>query len=235
MSIRAAEENRIVPGFNVFGYEDAKVVIDVASELGAPAILMSNKDAVHHMPLKISAGIYRALAEEVDIPVAIHLDHGKDFDLCKEAIDAGYTSVMFDGSQLPFEENIQRTTEIVDYAHERGISVEAEIGAVGYADPSINYVPVYTEPGQAKEFAEKTKVDALAVAVGTLHRMTAQNAKLQYYLLDEIEAATKVPLVIHGSTGLPDQDLEKLRSYHIGKMNIGTALRMAFGKTLKNF
>lgn len=233
MCEKAQKANKIVPSFNVFGYEDAKVIIEVAKELKAPVILMSNKDAVEHMALEISGPLYRAMGEKEPIEIAIHLDHGKDFDLCKKAIKAGYTSVMYDGSQLPYEENIKNTKEIVDYAHKRGISVEAEIGAVGYADPTIPYKPVYTKPEEAKEFAERTGVDILAVAVGTLHRMTTQNAVLQYELLHEIESITKIPLVIHGSTGLGNEDLKKLRNYTIGKMNIGTALRMAFGNTMR--
>lgn len=235
MSDAAAKGDRIVPGFNVFGYEDAAIIIEVAEELNAPVILMSNKDAVLHMPVEVSGSMFREMGDRAKVPVAIHLDHGKDLDLCKRAISAGYTSVMYDGSQLPLDENIKNTAEIVSYAHGKGISVEAEIGAVGYADPTIAYTPVYTKPEEAKTFVEKTGVDALAVAVGTLHRMTAQTAKIQYHLLDEIEEATEIPLVIHGSTGLPDEDLEKLRKYNVGKMNIGTALRMAFGQTMRDF
>lgn len=235
MCKEAASSNRIVPGFNVFGYEDAQIIIEVAKELKAPAIFMSNTDAVTHMPLEVAGAMYKAMAEATEVEVVLHLDHGKSFDLCKRAIDAGYTSVMFDGSQKPFEENVKRTKEIVDYAHKLGVSVEAEIGAVGYNDPSIAYKPVYTEPNEAKEFAKQTGVDALAVAVGTLHRMTSQDAVLQYELLKEIETVTDVPLVIHGSTGLSDEDLVKLKPYRIGKMNIGTAVRMAFGNGMRDF
>ncbi len=231
----AKKTNKIVPGFNVFGYEDAKAIIEVAEELNAPVILMSNTDAVKYMDLKVSGALFKALGEMAKVPVAIHLDHGKSFELVKDAIAAGYTSVMYDGSQLPFEENVKNTKEIVDYAHAKGISVEAEIGAVGYNDPSIEYKPVYTNPEEAKAFAEETGVDALAVAVGTLHRMTTQSAVLQYDLLKEIEEITDVPLVIHGSTGLPNKDLLMLKDYSIGKMNIGTALRMTFGKTMREY
>ncbi|GKX29267.1 fructose-bisphosphate aldolase [Vallitalea longa] len=228
-----ADSNTAVPGFNVYGYEDAMMVIEVANKLNAPAILMSNKDAVLHMDVKCQAALYRAISENHNIPISIHLDHAGSYELCVKAIAAGFTSVMYDGSQLPIEENITRTKEVVRLAHSCGVSVEAEIGSVGYDDPSINAKAIYTNPQEAKIFAEETGVDALAVAVGTLHRMQKQTAEIQYELLEEIQSITSVPLVIHGSTGLADRDLTKLSTYHVGKVNIGTALRMAFGNTLR--
>ena len=228
-----ANTNKAIPGFNVFGYEDAKVIIEVAEELNAPVILMSNKDAVAHMDIKYYGALFKAMAEDAKVPVCIHLDHGKDFELCAKAIQAGYTSVMYDGSQLPLNENINTTKEIVRLAHTCNVSVEAEIGSVGYNDPNIKAVAIYTEPDEAKKFAEETNVDALAVAVGTLHRMEEQNADVQYDRLEAIQTITEVPLVIHGSTGLKDEDLTRLSKYRVSKINIGTALRMAFGKTMR--
>lgn len=229
----AASAKKAVPGFNVFGYEDAKMVIEVAEELDAPVILMSNKDAVAHMDLKYQAALYRAMGEDTHVPVCVHLDHGKDYELCVKAIRAGYTSVMYDGSQLPLDENISNTKEVVRLAHACNVSVEAEIGSVGYNDPTIKAKAIYTEPKEAEKFARETGVDALAVAIGTLHRMESQEAKIQYDRLEEIQQVTDVPLVIHGSTGLTDEDLTKLASYRVGKVNIGTALRMTFGNTLR--
>lgn len=229
----AAISKKAIPGFNVFGYEDAMMVIKAAQELNAPAILMSNKDAVAHMDVKYQAALYRALGQDANIPVCVHLDHGGNYEICAKAIAAGFTSVMYDGSQLPIEENISNTKEVVKLAHACGVSVEAEIGSVGYNDPTIKAKAIYTDPQEAKRFAVETGVDALAVAVGTLHRMQKQNAKIQYELLEEIQNVTDIPLVIHGSTGLSNEDLTKLSHYHIGKINIGTALRMSFGNTLR--
>lgn len=234
MMKEAVHANKAVPGFNVFGYEDAKMVIEVAEELNAPVILMSNKDAVAHMDLKYAAALFRAMGEDTDVPVCIHLDHGKDYELCVKAVRAGYTSVMYDGSQLPLEDNIHNTKEVVRLAHACDISVEAEIGSVGYSDPTIKAKAIYTEPAEAKQFAEETGVDALAVAVGTLHRMQVRDAKIQYDRLDQIQDLTDVPLVIHGSTGLTDEDLNKLATYNVAKVNIGTALRMTFGHTMRD-
>ena len=140
---------------------------------------------------------------------------------------------MFDGSQLPFDENVERTRHVVEMAHAMDISVEAEIGAVGYSDPDIRFNARFTEPQEAKRFAQLTGVDALAVAVGTVHRMEMQKAELQFDRLQEIAKQVDIPLVIHGSTGVADEDLAKLVRFGARKINIGTALRMEFGQTLR--
>lgn len=234
MVVEAARTNKVVPGFNVFGYEDAQAVIEVAEELNAPVILMTNKDAVDHMDIKHFAALYRSLAVESKVPVCLHLDHGKNFEQCAKAILAGYTSVMYDGSQLPIDENIKKTKEVVKLAHACGISVEAEIGSVGYTNSKNERESIYTNVEEAKKFAAVIGVDALAVAIGSLHRMTSQEAIIQFDRLKEIEKCTDVPLVIHGSTGITDDDLIQLTKHKIGKINIGTALRMAFVNTLRD-
>ncbi len=229
----AAKAEYAVPGFNVFGYEDAAAIVAAAEELNCPVILMTNRDAVAHMPFDILGGILRGIAADAKVPVCVHLDHGKTFEEAVKAIKAGYTSVMYDGSQLPLEENIKNTKEIVRMAHAVGVTVEAEIGSVGYSDPTIQAKTIYTEPEEAKKFAEETGVDALAVAIGTLHRMETQAAKIQYDRLEKIQELTNVPIVIHGSTGITDDDLQKLVKYRVAKINIGTALRMVFGYKLR--
>ncbi|QZY56043.1 class II fructose-bisphosphate aldolase [Crassaminicella profunda] len=228
-----AKSDFAIPGFNVFGYEDAVAVVRAAEELNTPVILMTNKVAVSHMPIEILAKILCSVAESAKVPVCVHLDHATEFDLIAQAIKAGYTSVMFDGSQLPFEENIEKTKEVVKLAHPCNVTVEAEIGAVGYSDPALNVNARYTEPEEAKTFAEKTGVDALAVAIGTLHRMETQGAEIQYDRLEAIEKLTDTPLVIHGSTGIKDEDLRRIAKYSVAKVNIGTALRMVFGNTMR--
>jgi len=226
-------KNCAVAAFNVFGYEDARAVVEAAEEIQSPVILATNKVAIEHMSIKHLAALLRSIAEDAKVPVCIHLDHGKDYATVAKAIFNGYTSVMYDGSQLPLRENIQNTSEIVKLAHSCGISVEAEIGSVGYSDPTMNVKEISTNPIEAKQFAEETAVDALAVAVGTLHRMENQTAVLQFDRLEEIKRLVPIPLVIHGSTGVPDQDLSRLPFFNVRKVNIGTALRMKFGKTLR--
>ncbi|PAB59283.1 class II fructose-bisphosphate aldolase [Anaeromicrobium sediminis] len=230
---QAADKNCAVAGFNVFGYEDASAVIRAAEKLNAPVILMSNKDAVDYMPLEFYADLFCRLARNAKVPVCIHLDHAKSYELIARAIKAGYTSVMYDGSQLPLEENIRNTKEVVKLAKALDISVEAEIGSVGYSDPNIKIKGVYTKPEEAEIFARETGVDILAVSIGNVHRMEKQGATIQYDLLKEIQEVVPAPIVVHGSTGILDEDMKKLITYRIGKVNIGTALRMAFGSTLR--
>lgn len=227
-------EKQAIPAFNVYGYEDAKVILDVANSLNAPAVLMTNRDAVMHMGSRNLCNLLKSISEDYSIPVCIHLDHAKSIEEIEEAIKSGYTSVMYDGSSLPLEENILNTSNIVALAKNYNVSVEAEIGSVGYSDPNMGSKGKYTELLEAKEFYEKTKVDILAVAVGTLHRMTGQDATINYELLSELESELNVPLVIHGSTGVKNNDLTKLSHTSVKKVNIGTAVRMKFGESLKS-
>jgi len=227
------KEKKTVAAFNVYGYEDAAAVIRGAEELECPVILMTNKDAVSFIPIEVIGPMLVHMAEVSMVPVCVHLDHSRSLEDIERAIAAGYTSVMFDGSQLPVEENISISKEVVRLAHEAGVSVEAEIGSVGYSDPSIQAKSIYTDPAEAAEFAEKTGVDALAVAVGTVHRMEIQEARLDFALLEEIRSRVKLPLVIHGSSGVKDDDIVRLCEAGVNKINFGTSLRMAFGNTLR--
>lgn len=230
---KAAENEYAIPGFNVYGYEDAVAVIEAAEKLKAPVILMANKDAVEHMEVEILGPLLTGLANTAGVPVVVHLDHAGDYSLIVRAIKSDFSSVMYDGSQLSIKENICRTGEIVKLARACGVTVEAEIGSVGYSDPSIKAKAVYTDVGEAEKFAEETGVDALAVAIGTIHRMKIQEALIQFDRLAEIEKAVNTPLVIHGSSGVKDTDLRKMIKHRVAKVNIGTALRMAFGNTLR--
>lgn len=229
----AAEKQYAIAGFNVFGYEDAAGVVKAAEELNTPVILMTNKVAVDHMPVEILGTILCKIAEQAKVPVSVHLDHAKDHGLVARAIKAGFSSVMYDGSQLPLNENIRNTVEVVKFAHACGVSVEAEIGSVGYSDQPDQNLAVYTEASEAKIFSEETGVDALAVAIGTVHRMQVQEAKLQFDRLEEIQTIVKTPLVIHGASGIKNEDLSRLATYRVAKINLGTTLRMAFGNSLR--
>ena len=230
----AADGDYAVAGFNVYGYEDAIMVVKAAEELNVPVVLMTNKDAVAHMPISILGKILVEISEKSTTKVCVHLDHAGSKDQIIDAIEAGFTGVMYDGSQLSIEENIKNTKEIVEIAHKKNVSVEGEIGSVGYSDPSLNAKAIFTEPEDAKRFVEETGLDAVAVAIGTLHRMEEQAANIQYDRLAEIEKVVNIPIVIHGSTGVKDEDLRKFAKSRVGKVNIGTALRMAFGKTMRD-
>ena len=228
----AANGDHAIAGFNVFGYEDVVSVVAAAEELNVPVIVMTNKLAVESMPVESWGYIINRIAEQAKVPVCIHLDHTKDIDLIKRAIKSGYTSVMFDGSQLPFEENIDKTRKVAELAYSKGVIVEAEIGSVAYTDTSVKTPGIYTDPNEAEAFAEQTGLDWLAVAIGTIHRMQTKGVNIRYDLLEEIGSRVKTPLVIHGSSGLTDFDLRKISKYNVGKFNIGTTLRMAFVNAL---
>lgn len=230
----AARKRCIVGGFNVYGLEDAKAVIDAAEQMRAPTILMINKLALSVIPTEYWGGALKGLAERAAVPVCLHLDHASDFQTVKKAIDTGFDSVMYDGSQLPLDDNIKNTKEIVEYAHKNGKIVEAEIGAVGYSDRNAaEYKAAFTDPDEAAVFAEATGVDWLAVSIGNVHRMKSDHAKIDFDLLKQIEKQVSIPLVVHGSTGISDPDLERLGETTVAKCNIGTSLRLAFGCTLR--
>lgn len=231
----AVKNDRIVPGFNVFGYEDAKVIIDVARSLGAPALLMTNKDAANFMPVKYYGALFRKMAEETEVDVCLHLDHGKNIVDIAKAVQAGYTSAMYDGSANPLEVNIKNSKDIYKICSSCNISLEVEVGCVSYSDPNQDVKEKLTEVKDILNMTDEVPVDCIAVAVGNVHRMTEQKAKIDFERLNNLSKISKVPLVIHGSTGIPNDQIEKLRYYGVGKMNIGTAVRMAFGNTVRDF
>lgn len=227
------ENNCAVAGFNVFGFEDACAVIKAAESQNSPVILMANKVAVAHMPVKVLGAMLVEMAKAAEVPVVVHLDHSPSVETVRAGIEAGFTSVMLDASQHSFEENSAWTREVVKLARPKGISVESEIGSVGYSGNS-DAKTMYTDPDEAKRFFEETGVDALAISIGNLHRMTTQTVHLQFDLLDKIHSLIPAPLVLHGSSGVPDDELKEAIRRGIRKVNIGTALRMVFGNTLRD-
>ena len=227
----ALREGYAVAGLVCLGWEDARAYVAAAEAEGAPVILQAGPGARAHMPLPVWAAIFHALADGASVPVVSHLDHGTSVEDCAEAITLGFTSVMFDGSRLPLEENIAQTKAIVEMAHQAGVSCEGEIGFVGYADGAQSHG---TNPNEAARFAAETGVDAMAVSIGNVHLQTDQVAQIDRDRLTRIEAVTNVPLVIHGGSGLPNDLRHDLaRSSAICKFNIGTELRMTFGGALR--
>lgn len=220
-------------GFNVFGFEDAKAVIRAAEQLKCPTALMLNKLSIEHLPVESWAGMLRPLAEAAMVPVSIHLDHCKDFSIIERAIKSGFTSVMFDGSQHPLEENIMLTKKVVSLAAEYNVAVEGEIGSVPYADIPGQAKDEITDMQEAKRFAEESGVDWMAIAVGQVHRLQGAISNICFDRLQEIEQVTEIPLVIHGGSGIASDDLKRLVSGKVAKMNYGTGLRVAFGEALK--
>ena len=227
----AMRDRRAVAGVVVLGWEDALAYVQAAEEVGCPLILQAGPGARAHMPLPVIGPMMRYLADQARVPVAVHLDHGYSFDECIAGLDHGFTSLMFDGSKLPLDENIATTTRLVDAAHRTGVSVEGEVGVVGYADGARS---TGTDPNQAARFDRETGVDALAISIGNVHLQTEKSAGIDFELLAKIEAATRSPLVLHGGSGIPVAVRQKLAAgTRVTKFNIGTELRMAFGVALR--
>ncbi|TGD42278.1 class II fructose-bisphosphate aldolase [Pseudotabrizicola sediminis] len=220
-----------VPGLVCLGWEDTRAYVMAAQAECAPVILQAGPGCRAHTPLPVLAAMFRHLAASVDVPVVVHLDHGYTLDECKAALDAGFTSVMFDGSKLPLDENIAQTAAVVALADAAGASCEGEIGYVGYAGGAGS---AGTDPGQAARFAQETGVDAMAISVGNVHLQQGPGTGLDLARIRAIEALTDAPLVIHGGSGVPRGQRAELAVHtRICKFNIGTELRMVFGTALR--
>ena len=232
----ANAEGRAVAGLVCLGWEDASAYALAAADEGAPAILQVGPGARAHMPLSVWAPMLRHLAEAAPVPLVVHLDHGASLDEVRAAIDAGFTSVMIDGSRLPYAQNVALTRAAVELAHARGVPCEGEIGFVGYASgerAAVTSNP--TDPDEAARFATETGVDALAVSVGNVHLKTEANAAIDWAALHAIEAAVDVPLVLHGASGIAPADRRRIaRDTGVAKLNVGTELRRAFGAALRD-
>ena len=213
-----------VGAFNVSNMEMAMGAIQAAEELQTPLILQIAEGRLKYSPLDLLGPIMLAAAKKCKMPAAVHLDHGGTLETIKLALSLGFTSVMFDGSKYPLEENIRRTRQVVELAHAQGAAVEAEIGRVGGAEGDYKAVDVLvTSVDEAKKFAEETGVDALAVAIGTAHGNYTVQPKLRIDRLKEIFDAIKTPLVLHGGTGLTEDDFRNCIANGIKKINIATA------------
>ncbi len=231
--VEARSNGVAVPCFNIFGHEDALAVIQAAEECRAPVILATNKEMVEFAGVRYLSKMLNHLAEQASVAVCVHLDHCYDKDLVLQAIDAGYHSVMFDGSQLPLEENISRTRIIADYAHRAGVSVEGEIGSVPYSEGRDHIRSELTDPEQARQYSLHSGVDAIAISIGNVHRLTHTTTPVDFERLKSILQAVKQPLVIHGTSGIETKDIQRLAKTAISKFNIGTRMRMVFGDSLR--
>ncbi|MFY0691714.1 MAG: class II fructose-bisphosphate aldolase [Paracoccaceae bacterium] len=227
----ALRDGYAVGGLVTLGWEDMRAYTRAAEAEGLPLILQAGPSCRKHTPLPVLGKMFRHLAESASVPVVAHLDHGYTFEECREALDAGFTSLMFDGSRLPLSENIDLTAQIAEMAHGAGISCEGEIGFVGYSDGESSQG---TDPEEAARFARETGIDAMAVSVGNVHLQQNKEGGLDEPRIRAIEALSDVPLVIHGGSGVPlDQRTRLARGSKICKFNIGTELRMAFGTALR--
>ncbi|MEU4493187.1 class II fructose-bisphosphate aldolase [Streptomyces sp. NPDC023998] len=237
----AAADGRGVAAFNVITLEHAEAIATGAEQAGVPAILQISENAVafHGGSVAAIAAAASAIAHASTAPLALHLDHVVSTELLRAAADEDFSSVMFDASKLPYDENVKATAEAVRWGHERGIWIEAELGRVGgkEGEPPLGaHAPgVRTDPAEAAAYVAATGVDALAVAVGSSHAMTQRTASLDHTLITQLRDAVPVPLVLHGSSGVPDEEIRAAVAAGMTKINVGTALSTAFTGAVRTF
>ncbi|MFD5624718.1 ketose-bisphosphate aldolase [Streptomyces sp. NPDC127072] len=239
--LAAAEARTAVAAFNVITLEHVEAVVAGAESVDAPVILQVSENAVRFrygrlLPLARAAS---AAAERASVPVALHLDHVQSDELLRQAADAGFSSVMYDAARLPYEENLAATRAAADWAHAQGLWIEAELGQIGgkSGEPALDaHAPgARTDPAEACTFVADSGVDGLAVAIGSAHAMTSRTAALDHALLKRLTAALDVPLVLHGSSGVLDDELSAAVEGGIAKVNVGTALNLAMTTAIREF
>ncbi|MHC0036543.1 class II fructose-bisphosphate aldolase [Pseudoneobacillus sp. C159] len=234
---KANAEKYAVGQFNLNNLEFTQAILQAAEAEKSPVILGVSEGAARYMGgfttvVKMVEGLMHDY--KISVPVAIHLDHGSSFDKCKEAIDAGFTSVMIDASHDPFEQNIETTTKVVEYAHARGVSVEAELGTVGgQEDDVVAEGVIYANPQECEELVKRTGIDCLAPALGSVHGPYKGEPKLGFAEMEEIQKITGVPLVLHGGTGIPTKDIQKSISLGTAKINVNTENQIASAKVVR--
>ena len=231
----ARREGRAVAALNFYNAETLRAHIAAANECGASVILQTTESTINYLGIRMVVAMARAAAEEIERPVALHLDHGGSYELAARCVEAGYTSVMIDGSKLPFDENVRVTRRVVETAHAAGVSVEGELGHVAHNEEGGDISRFYTRPEDASRFVEATGVDALAVAVGTAHGFYKGEVRLDFERLGQIRAAVgdAAALVLHGGSGVPDELMRKAVECGIRKINFGTELKNAFTLAVK--
>ena len=257
---KSMKEHFAIGAFNVNNMEFIQAIVDAAKEENSPVILQASSSAIKYARINYLMKMVEAAVEEANIPIAMHLDHGPDFETCKMCIDAGFTSVMIDGSKYDFEENVRITKQVVDYAHERGVVVEAELGKLAGIEDEVNVSEsdaMFTDPEQAKEFVERTGCDSLAIAIGTSHGAYKfkGEAKLRFDILEKIkEKLPNTPIVLHGAStvipelvetcnkygadipgakGVPDEMLHDATTKGVSKINVDTDLRLAMTSEIR--
>lgn len=221
-----------VGAFNVENMEMVQAVVEAAEELKSPVIMQTTPSTVKYADLAYFYANVKTAAEKATVPVVMHLDHGNSFELAMQALRVGYTSIMIDGSHESFEDNIAVSKAVADACHPSGVCVEAELGKVGGKEDDLDGGDdnPYTDPQEAKIFVEKTGVDSLAVGIGTAHGVYKGEPKLQFDILSQIRDVVSIPLVLHGTSGVPDEAVRECIKRGICKVNYATDLRIAFTK-----
>jgi fructose-bisphosphate aldolase class II len=220
-----------VGAFNANNMEIVQAIVEAARKENSPVILQASQGAIKYAGLEYITGMVKIAAAENDIPIALHLDHGTDFDQVVKCIRSGFSSVMYDGSKLSLEENIRMTNKVLDIARPIGVSVEAELGKIGGTEDLVHVDAkdaIYTDPEEARIFVEKTGIESLAIAIGTAHGQYKGEPKLDFERLKTIKALVKIPIVLHGCSGVPDESVQKAIPLGVCKVNIDTNIREAF-------
>lgn len=231
----ASKDGSAIAALNFYNAETLIAHVRAANAVNASIILQTTEATIDYLGLPLILGMANAAASELQNPIALHLDHGRSYDLAARCIDAGYTSVMIDGSKLPFTENCAITRRVVNLAHAAGVSVEGELGHVGQNSDSDDPIETFTKPADAARFVEETNVDALAVAVGTAHGFYKGAVRIDFQRLKEIsDKIPNTPLVLHGGSGVSAELLQQSIACGIRKINFGTELKNAFTHAVKN-
>ena len=228
---KANKNNYAVAGLVVLGWEDALAYTQAADETGIPIILQAGPSCREHTPVPILGKMFRYLADQTKTHICCHIDHGYSLKECKEGMDNGFTSVMFDGSKLPLSKNINASLSIVKLAQSYKVSVEGEVGIVGYHNGKISEG---TKVNEAKRFVDESGVDAIAISVGNTHLQTNKIAKIDIKKIIDLQNVINIPLVLHGSSGIGNAMRRKIaKTTNVAKFNIGTELRLIFGNSLR--
>ncbi|MBN1777590.1 MAG: class II fructose-bisphosphate aldolase [Clostridiales bacterium] len=232
MLLNAQSGKYAITAFNVENMEMAQAVISAAEEMHAPVIIQTTPGTLKYAPPSVFAGMVRRMAQGARVPVALHLDHGNGVELVNECIAAGYSSLMIDGSTLPFDGNVTLTRSVVSAA--MGLPVEAELGTVGGREDDYEAKPQYTDPREAARFVLATGIFSLAVAIGTAHGIYQGTPLLRIDTLEQIRKAVPIPLVLHGASGVPNEQIRACVKRGICKVNYATELRIAFSNGVKS-
>lgn len=228
---KAEDGSYAVGAFNCNNMEIVQAIVEAAEAEKAPVIIQASQGALKYAGLNYIVSLVRVAAESTWVPVVLHLDHGTDREQVLKALRAGFTSVMLDGSKFPLEENIAITRQVVEIARPMGVSVEGELGRIMGTEDHIqvsNLEAAFTDPEEARRFVRETEVDALAVAVGTAHGVYKGEPRLDFERLKKIRELTQIPLVLHGSSGVPDEAIRQAINLGVRKVNIDTDIRIAF-------
>lgn len=235
--LKKAQDGKYAVGqFNINNLEWTQAVLEATKENNAPVILGVSEGAMKYMGgFKVVSAMVNSLIETLDVtqPVALHLDHGSSFESCKEAIDAGFSSVMIDGSKLPIDENIAVTKQVVEYAHAKGVSVEAEVGCVGGNEDGVVGGVKYADANECKRIVDEAGIDALAAALGSVHGEYHGEPVLGFKEMEEIRDLTNMPLVLHGGSGIPEHQIKKSIELGHCKINVNTECQQAFTKRVR--